>query len=609
MRRTIFAGVLALTPMVAVAQPQRLPPVAQMMQQASARAPLTPGVAVPVRLNRGQVAFFRVAPEAGADYVVITRRLSRGADTVLQAIDARGNVVSEDDDGGSEGLASRIEVSSADAIALIRVSLLGDEPGGFEVLLTRAQPAAPQTFAESLTTAAQAAPLALDEAQSIRLRRGQQAFYQLPHGNLVAQTSALAQGTDTVLAVLDSAGRELVSDDDGGEESLASLVEVEQGQRRPLFLRASILGGGAGRVELIVTAAPPAPPPNFPSTLTQAATVPPITVGQAVEITLGRRQHAYFRVPDDARDLVAVTRGLSSGADTVLALLDANGVEIITDDDGGKEPLSSSLDVPAAQRRPAYLRAGLLGNAGGTFSLVLDVEPPRTGPAYPTNLIEAAQAPPITLGSAIPLRLRRNQQAFFRLPDGDMIATTRALGGSTDTVLALIDASGTVIAEDDDGGGGLASRIEIAASENRPIFLRAGLLAGSGGAGTFELLVEPDKTEPSAPFGTSLAAATPIQVGQPLAIRLRRGEEAFFRLPNGPLVAFTQNLRGNTDTLLALLDAQGQVIAEDDDSGGGLASRLAIAQSGKNGPSFLRASILGGGPGGFELVLQQGGRR
>ena len=30
---------------------------------------------------------------------------------------------------------------------LVRVSLLGDQPGNFEVLLTRAPPAPPQTFA------------------------------------------------------------------------------------------------------------------------------------------------------------------------------------------------------------------------------------------------------------------------------------------------------------------------------------------------------------------------------------------------------------------------------------------------------------------------------
>ncbi|MBR0656720.1 hypothetical protein [Plastoroseomonas arctica] len=608
MRRYMLAALVMFTPLLALAQPSRLPPVAQMMQQASARAPLAPDAAVPIRLNRGQVAFLRIAPEAGGDFVVITRRLGRGTDTVLQAIDARGNVVAEDDDGGSESLASRIEVSAADAVALIRVSLLGDAPGSFEVLLTRSAPAPAQTFVESITEAAQAAPIALGQAQPIRLRRGQNAFYRLPDGNLIAQTRALAQGTDTVLTVLDAAGRELVTDDDGGEESLASLVEVDAAQRRPLFLRASILGGGAGRFELVVNEAPPEPPARFPTSLTAAATVPAIPVGQAVAITLSRRQNAYFRLPDDARDLVATTRALADGTDTVLTLLDANGVELATDDDGGEQPLSSSLDVPAAQRRPAYLRAGVLGNGGGTFELILDVEPPRTGPAFPTSIVEAAQAPAITLGTAVPLRLRRNQQAFFRLPDGDLIALTRALGNATDTVLALVDGSGTVIAEDDDGGGGLASRLEIAASEARPLFLRAGLLAGSGGAGSFEVLVEADKTEPSAPFGASIAAATPLPVGQTLSIRLRRGEEAFFRLPEGSLVAFTQNLRANTDTVLALLDAQGNVIAEDDDGGGGLASRLAIQQSGKSGPSYLRASILGGGAGGFELVLQQGRR-
>lgn len=608
MRRMILAALVAFTPLVALAQPSRLPPVAQMMQQASSRPALTLDTPVALRLNRGQVAFLRIAPEAGGDFMVITRRLSRGTDTVLQAIDARGTVVAEDDDSGAENLASRIEVSAADAVTLIRVSLLGDAPGNFEVLLTRSPPAPPQTFTENITTAAQAPPLALDQAQPLRLRRGQQAFWRLPDGNLIAQTRALSQGTDTVLTVLDAGGRELVSDDDGGEEPLASLVEVDAAQR-PLFLRASILGGGAGRFEVVLSAVPPAPPATFPTTLTAAATTAPITIGQAVPITLGRRQQAYFRIPEDARDLVAMTRALSDGADTVLALLDANGTEIATDDDGGEQSLSSALDVPSAQRRPAYLRAGLLGTAGGSFELILDVEPPRTGPAYPTNIIEAAQAPAITLGTPVPLRLRRNQQAFFRLPDGDLVALTRALGNNTDTMLAVVDASGTVIAEDDDGGGGLASRIEIAASEARPLFLRAGLLAGSGGDGSFELVVEVNKVEPSAPFGASVANAVPVQLGQTLSLRLRQGEEAFFRLPEGSLVAITQNLRGSTDTVLALVDAQGQVLAEDDDGGGGLASRLNIPHSGKGGPSYLRASILGGGAGAFELVVQAAGRR
>ena len=184
MRRMILAALVAFTPLVALAQPSRLPPVAQMMQQASSRPALTPDTPVTLRLNRGQVAFLRIAPEAGGDFMVITRRLSRGTDTVLQAIDARGTVVAEDDDSGAENLASRIEVSAADAVTLIRVSLLGDAPGNFEVLLTRSPPAAPQTFTENITTAAQAAPLALDQAQRIRLRRGQQAFWRLPDGNL-----------------------------------------------------------------------------------------------------------------------------------------------------------------------------------------------------------------------------------------------------------------------------------------------------------------------------------------------------------------------------------------------------------------------------------------
>src|SRR5690606_31124468 len=122
----------------------------------------------------------------------------------------------------------------------------------------------------------------------------------------------------------------------------------------------------------------------------------------------------------------------------------------------------------------------------------------------------------------------RGQSAWFRLPEGNLVALTRNLRRGTDTMLALYDANGRQVAEDDDGGGGLASRIEIGAGEARPAFLRAAIFGGA--AGEFDLALEADAPA-AATWPTSLEAAMaapPLQPGQAVQLNLRRGQSAFF---------------------------------------------------------------------------------
>jgi len=170
----------------------------------------------------------------------------------------------------------------------------------------------------------------------------------------------------------------------------------------------------------------------------------------------------------------------------------------------------------------------------------------------------------------------------FRLPEGDIAIVTRNLRRGADTVLTLLDANGQDVTEDDDGGGGLASRLEVAAADARPAFVRARVLGE--GAGEFDLVVEADVAGPPT-FPTSLQAAMDapmLQPGVAIPIRLRRGQSAYFMLPPGAHVVATRELRDGTDTVLELLDTNGQVLAEDDDGGDGLASRLAVDGAGQD---------------------------
>ncbi len=416
-------------------------------------------------------------------------------------------------------------------------------------------------------------------------------------------TRALARDTDTVMALLDAQGRVLAEDDDGGEESLASRIEVTADQTGPLFLRVGLLDRADGRFELVLQQAPPGEPAGGPLTLTEAVGAPELAVGVTATINLRGRQEVFFRLPAGRPGPGgAMTRALTRGTDTAIALLDANGREIAEDDDGGEENLASRLEVPSSQRRPLYVRAGTL-SGGGRFELVLAPDTAPATPGFPTSLREAAAAESLTVGQVVALRLRRGQRAVFRLPEGDIAVVTRNLRRNTDTVLTLLDGDGRELAEDDDGGGGLASRLEVPASQARPVFIRAGILGD--GAGEFELVVEADSQQVVA-FPTSVeaaAAAAPMQPGVAVPIRLKPRQSAFFLLPPGAHVVMTRALRSGSDTVLELLDANGRAIAEDDDGGEeNLASRLEVDGSHK-GNVFVRAGILGDDGGGFELIL------
>jgi hypothetical protein len=244
----------------------------------------------------------------------------------------------------------------------------------------------PPEPARELADALSLPPLALGVPVAVRLNRGQAAFFRLPEnvGDIAALTRRLARDTDTVLALYDSHGRLLEEDDDGGDEMLASRIDISATQRGPLILRASLLDGGAGRFEVMLEAAPARAADAPPRTLAEAAGRPGLTVGEPLRLTLRGRQEAYVALPADAPDLIAVTRGLSPGTDTVLTLVDAMAVSSPPTTMAGEEQLASRLEIPAAQRRPLFLRIGTLGGGGGTFDVVIQPDAPAATPDLPS---------------------------------------------------------------------------------------------------------------------------------------------------------------------------------------------------------------------------------
>jgi hypothetical protein len=177
------------------------------------------------------------------------------------------------------------------------------------------------------------------------------------------QTLELSSGADTVLELSNSRGQVLGSDDDGGEEPLASALSFTVRSEDSYI--ASIRGYGDETrgdfsVQLIRTGD---------------------WTGEVASLAPGQNQRLSFAVvnpieislPDlPSGEYRIYTYDLASDVDTVLELFTAEGQSLSSDDDGGEEPLASSLTFRSEDESfLASIRS--YGDVGpGEFSVQLD---------------------------------------------------------------------------------------------------------------------------------------------------------------------------------------------------------------------------------------------
>ncbi|MCY4102461.1 MAG: pre-peptidase C-terminal domain-containing protein [bacterium] len=189
----------------------------------------------------------------------------------------------------------------------------------------------------------------------------------------------------------------------------------------------------------------------------------------------------------------------------------------------------------------------------------------------------------------------------YRLDVRDAGEVTIELSSQTDTYLYLLDAQGDVIVEDDDGGSGTDSRIVRDLSVGSYLVEATTYRAGASGSFTLGVRVArsasppppPPPAPPPPPSRASAGACEPAGVLRGVAGAVSgipsvewdagcvsgvRGNGDHYarryRLDVRDAGEVTIELSSQTDTYLYLLDAQGDVIVEDDDGGSGTDSRI-----------------------------------
>jgi hypothetical protein len=320
-----------------------------------------------------------------------------------------------------------------------------------------------------------------------------------------------------------------------------------------------------------------------------------ISPGQSREVQLLPNQEHRFDLVIDQSETVTIEMERSDGSiDPYLQLLTANGMEIASDDDGGRgfnSRISRHLDQGRYQiiarefGRDDQGRYRLSVNAGSSGTPLTGI-PLDVGQSIDSYINDGAP-------QVFTFVLREAQRVRIDL-------RRTGSGNNIDPYLELGDEFGTVLASNDDGGSGLDSRITQYLDSGRYTIIAYDLGDDDTGGIQVEL----------AGLGSGAIQGIPITIGESISAYLMDGtpQEFTLEVPSAQRLQIDM-MRGedsDVDPYLVLADQYGNEIETNDDGGSGLDSRITgYLEAGRY--TITARDVFGGNAGAFRLeVVSQG---
>jgi Cys-rich repeat protein len=448
------------------------------------------------------------------------------------------------------------------------------------------------------------------------------------------QTFNLAPGTDTVLDLYAADGVTLVaSNDDGAADGLASLIAGWTAPADgPHYLLTRSYGDAFGPDRLYSVGIREACTDDAFEHDDDQARARPLAVGAPVEAHSHCEDADWVSFEAAAGTTYVISTSGLVDDDTLIVLYDAAGVELGRDDDGAGN-LASRLQFTAPADGVYAVRVGTFGETYGgaraygvqvTTARVcqlnadcgaleicdagvcvprpvqcvadadcdpgfscdagLCVETPRCVPDANEDDDALAQARPLQIGT--PIRLNHCDDAadhftFDAAAGLTLDFATTALGLQADTVLVVLDTDGrTVLARNDDGGGnGLASQIVgwVAPAAGQYTLVVESLGTRFGNDRDYTLIAYETCVDDAFEQDDVRDQRRPIALGEVQAHAHCADEDwvAFVAEAGREYRIDTSDLVGGADTVVELYAADGvTLLAQDDDGGGGRASRI-----------------------------------
>jgi len=486
-------------------------------------------------------------------------------DTYLRVLDAGGNTVFTDDDGGGGTDSQIAQLFSPGTYRVEATSYEGGESGAYEIEFLSANVEVVGTIQVGQTVTGN---LSAASERSVGCSGCFADYYRFTTSSAQTLVIALTSADfNAYLRVLDENQQTLAPDDDSGGGTDSRIVwSFTPGT---YLLEATTYDGGESggySLSLGVTAAP---------------VTRPISVGQTTSgnlaVSSGRSvgcggcfADLYQFTLASPQTLVAAMS--STAVDAYVRVLDSNRETVVSDDDGGGGNNSRIASSFAAGTY--FLEASTYdgGESGAyTVSLLAAVAPP---PLIPINVGAAASGDITALSgrsTGCPECFANVHELTVSTPQTLVIALNST---AFDAFLRVLDSTGAVVASDDDTGGDSNSRI-----------------LHNFAAGTYRIEVTSYYEGESGPYDLSVGPATALVVNT-----IRPGQTANGNLTPGSgrssgcegcyadLYEFsvgspqTLLLTMNStafDTYLRVLGANGVTVAFDDDSAGGTDSRIA----------------------------------
>ncbi len=565
----------------------------------------------------GDADWFAVTLAAGQQYRFDLRGAASGAgtlgDTTLRVMDGSGVELAFNDDTIGSLESSIVFDAAASGTYYLAAGAFGSGAGTYTLsatLLSGGPADIPGSSASSAQVLAGDAVTGTLEVAAdadwyrVALVAGHQYRFDLQ-----GQSANGGSLTDPTLRLFGPDGTTQLAFNDDTNGSLDSTIAWSATQSGTYFLAAEGFGSGTGSFTLRATettgGAGDVPASTATSALVSMGAEVTGTVDAAGDqdwyrVTLVQGNHYEFRMQGSFA-------GQGTLADPLLRLLDINGVEVTRNDDSNGNRDSTIADYVATQSGTFLLSAE--GFASNTGTYVLGATDLTAGPGDIAQDTGTAGSVPMggtvagsiaTLGDADWFRvtLVAGHQYHF-----DLRGAGAGDGTLADATLRLLDASGAFIDSDDDSGAGFDSSLAYTATATGTYFLSAEGYADYS-TGTYVLAAFDDYVDVAGGIDT----AAQMSAGDTLTGLIdSNGDTDWLRitLTAGHRYAFDlQGLDSGggdlADPLLRLLDADGALIALDDDSGIGLDAGITYTAA-QSGDYFLAAQAYSAGSGSYSL--------
>ncbi|MBN1179269.1 MAG: PPC domain-containing protein, partial [Anaerolineae bacterium] len=377
---------------------------------------------------------------------------------------------------------------------------------------------------------------------------------------------------DTFLEVWEADGWMIADDDDSGNgyNSRVSQLELPPGDYEIHVMAFS----GEGEYALSVERA-------------EAAQV--IEYGEIVSGRIESGEQDWWEFEGQAVDAIRISMvGLGDFSDTYLELYDDGDMWLTSDDDSGEGLFADIRGFVLPETGTYRIAARGYGDRGGEYELTLE-------------RFEAAAERTIAYGETQTGELSHDvpeEYWSFEGNAGDAVSISMVgLGALSDTYLELYDSSGGWLTSDDDSGDGLSAFIGgfiLPETGTYRILARP----YSAGEGMYELTLELTVIEEhTIAYGETASAE--LTTDSPQAHWSFEGNA-------GDIVSISMvSPDGYMDTFLELYDPNGNLLAQDDDSGGDLSALIGNVVLPESGTYRIVARTYGGGVGVYDLSLIQ----